>query len=64
MCECFKGNATLAAIPVMADLQLSKKLILEPLVKVHIVKELIGCQSHCIVNCGQNNHKSKKRHCI
>lgn len=64
MCECFKGNATLAAIPVMVDLQLSKKLILEPLVKVHIVKQLIGCQSHCIVNCGQNNHNTSQKNVI
>ena len=56
MCE--KRNTN--TIPVMADLQLPKKLILEPLVKVHVVKQLVSCQSHCIVYCGQNNHNSQK----
>lgn len=37
----------------MADLQLSEKLVLKPLVKVDVVKQLIRCQSHRIVHCGQ-----------
>lgn len=44
--ELFKKKTTektLNRIPVMADLKLSKKLILEPLVKVHIVKQFVGC---------------------
>lgn len=45
----------------MADLKFAKKLILEPLVKVNIVEQLIGSQSHCIVHCEQkNNVKSQE----
>lgn len=43
-------------IPVMADLKFSEKLILEPLVEVHVVKQLVSCQSYCIIYCRQNNH--------
>jgi len=56
--ECLhkKNCITSNTIPVMVDLQFSEKLILEPLVKVHIVKQFISCQSHRIVNC-----KGKKK---
>lgn len=47
-------------IPVVTDLQFSKKLVLEPLVEVHVVKQLIRCKTHCIVYCRQYNHSQSK----
>lgn len=47
-------------IPVVTNLQFSKKLILEPLVEVHVVKQLIRCKTHCIVYCGQYNQSQSK----
>lgn len=53
-------NKLSAWVPVVVDLQLPKKLILEPLVKVHIVKQLVRRQPHCIVHCRAKKHIRQK----